>query len=126
MIWARRLGLTAGLAVASMVVVPGVAGVAGAAPNCPTTNSPTVSPSMTPPTPNCPIVVPTVQGTNTVVGPTTSGHQATTAATSTNPTTGGTSSLPFTGADVEELAIIGGAALVAGAVLMRRRRTAAA
>lgn len=31
-------------------------------------------------------------------------------------------SLPFTGADVEEIAVIGGGALVVGAVLTRRRR----
>ena len=31
-------------------------------------------------------------------------------------------SLPFTGADVEEIAVVGGGALVVGAVLTRRRR----
>ena len=33
-------------------------------------------------------------------------------------------SLPFTGADVEEIAVVGGGALVAGVLLSRRRRRA--
>ena len=36
------------------------------------------------------------------------------------------SALPFTGADVEELAIIGVGGVLAGSLLMRRRRRAAA
>ena len=121
MIWARRLAIGAGLAFASVAVVPGVAGVAGAAPttNCPAGT--TVNPSMTPPTPNCPTVVPTVSGT---AQPVATSNEPTAAATSTTPSSAGTSSLPFTGADVEELAVIGGVALLAGALLMRRRRSA--
>ena len=37
-----------------------------------------------------------------------------------------TSSLPFTGADVAELAVIGTGAVLAGGLLMRRRRRAIA
>ena len=37
-----------------------------------------------------------------------------------------TSSLPFTGADVAELAFVGTGAVLAGSVLMRRRRRAIA
>ncbi|MBV8463352.1 MAG: LPXTG cell wall anchor domain-containing protein [Acidimicrobiales bacterium] len=79
---------------------------------------------MTPVTPNCPEVVPTVAATQTSA----SSGEPVAAGTSTTPSssTAGTSSLPFTGADVEELAVIGGVALLAGALLMRRRRTAAA
>jgi LPXTG-motif cell wall-anchored protein len=33
-----------------------------------------------------------------------------------------TTSLPFTGADVEELAIVGAGAVLAGGLLIRRRR----
>ncbi len=47
--------------------------------------------------------------------------------TSVTPTpTATTSSLPFTGADVAELAVIGTGAVLAGGVLMRRRRRAVA
>lgn len=123
MIWARRLVFGAGLAVASVVVVPGLAGAA--ATNCPTTPGATVTPSGGGPSPTCPVVVPTVAGNSTTPG--------TAAATSALPNTGsgvagssggsGTSSLPFTGADVDELAVIGGAALLAGGLLMWRRRT---
>jgi LPXTG-motif cell wall-anchored protein len=38
----------------------------------------------------------------------------------------GTSSLPFTGADVEELAVVGVAAVLAGGLLLRRRRRSVA
>jgi LPXTG-motif cell wall-anchored protein len=41
---------------------------------------------------------------------------------SVTPSTAASSSLPFTGADVEGLAVVGGAAVVAGALLLRRRR----
>jgi LPXTG-motif cell wall-anchored protein len=37
-------------------------------------------------------------------------------------TSSGSSSLPFTGADVEELAVIGAGAVAVGALLNRRRR----
>jgi len=38
------------------------------------------------------------------------------------PATSPTTSLPFTGADVEELAVVGVGAVLAGSLLMRRRR----
>jgi LPXTG-motif cell wall-anchored protein len=41
-------------------------------------------------------------------------------------TTVSTSSLPFTGADVAELALVGSGAVLAGGLLMRRRRRAIA
>jgi LPXTG-motif cell wall-anchored protein len=41
-------------------------------------------------------------------------------------TTVTTSSLPFTGADVAELALVGSGAVLAGGLLMRRRRRAMA
>ncbi|MGB7050062.1 MAG: LPXTG cell wall anchor domain-containing protein [Acidimicrobiales bacterium] len=122
MIWARRLAIGAGLAVASVVVVPGLA---GAATNCPTTTAATVTPSGGGPVPTCPVVVPTVAGNSTT--------PATAAATASLPNTSGvagtsttassSSSLPFTGADVDELGVIGGVALLAGGLLMWRRRT---
>ncbi len=121
MMWARRLAIGAGLVFASVAAVPGVA--AQAATNCPTTNGATVTPSMTPTTPTCPVVVPTV-----AAGSQTLPNTGTTAgAAVTPPSSGsaaGTSSLPFTGADVEELAVIGGVALLVGGLLMRRRRIA--
>ena len=123
MIWARRFVIVTGLAVASVVVVPGLAGAAGT--GCTTTRGRRSQPSMSTP-PNCPIVPPTVSGNQTTAG-TTAGtaslpNTGAAAGTSDN-TTSGTSSLPFTGADVEELAVIGGVALLAGGLLMRRRRT---
>jgi LPXTG-motif cell wall-anchored protein len=105
---------------ASVAVVPGIA---GAATNCPTTAGSTATPSMTPPTPNCPVVVPVVSANQT---PLATSSLPNTGATSGSPAaagTSGSSSLPFTGADVEELAVIGGVALLAGGLLMRRRRT---
>jgi len=120
--WARRLaigaGLAGGMAVALMTIVPGIAGATD--PSCPTTTAATVTPSMTPST-TCPVQVPTVAASSTQLVPASPG---TTAASSTSGSTAGSSSLPFTGADVEELAVIGGIAVLAGALLMRRRRTA--
>jgi LPXTG-motif cell wall-anchored protein len=81
---------------------------------------------MTPPTPNCPVVVPVVSGNQTPLATSAlpnTGATSGSPATSGSSTTSGTSSLPFTGADVEELAVIGGVALLAGGLLMRRRRT---
>jgi LPXTG-motif cell wall-anchored protein len=37
----------------------------------------------------------------------------------------GSSSLPFTGADIEELAVVGAGAVLVGGLLIRRRRNAA-
>jgi hypothetical protein len=99
--WARRLIVGSALAAASLVVVPGMA---GAVTNCVSAGS------MSEPT--C-VVTPTVSGTGDGVQP---------AATTPTPPSSGTSSLPFTGADVEGLAVIGLGAVAVGTVLTRRRR----
>jgi hypothetical protein len=112
--WARRLIIGASLAVASVAVVPGIAGA--------TTGTGCVpAGSVTEPN-NC-VITPTVTNdgndgaVQTLVAPT----------TSVTPTpTASTSSLPFTGADVAELAVIGTGAVLVGGVLTRRRRTRAA
>ncbi len=112
--WARRLIVGASLAVASVAMVPGIAG-ANAATSCIPAGSVT-EPS------NC-VTTPTVvnDGNDGAV-------QAPIAPiTSVTPTpASSTSSLPFTGADVAELAVIGTGAVLAGGVLMRRRRRMAA
>jgi LPXTG-motif cell wall-anchored protein len=104
--WAKRLVIGAGLAVASFLMVPGVAG-AGTT-SCYTGCTP-----------------PTIAATSVGVAP--AGalpySSTTSAATTTNPE--GTSSLPFTGADVEELAVVGVGAVLAGGLLLRRRRSVA-
>jgi hypothetical protein len=105
--WARRMIVGASLAVASMAMVPGIAG-ADPATNCAPAGSVTE--------PGC-VTTPTVSGkaTDPVVQlPVTSGSAAV--------KTTSTSSLPFTGADVAELAFVGTGAVLAGSVLMRRRR----
>jgi hypothetical protein len=109
--WARRLLIGAGLAASSLFIVPTVAGAADCGSmtgvGCSTT--------------------PSIAGTSTSPAPTAalpntgSGSSGSTAGTSTNPGTG-SSSLPFTGADIGELAVIGAGAVVAGTVLIRRRR----
>lgn len=99
--WARRLIFGSALAAASLVVVPGMAGA---------TTTCTSAGSMSEPT--C-VVTPTVSGQGDGVQPV--------AAPSNLPSTG-TTSLPFTGADVEGLAVIGVGAIAVGTVLTRRRR----
>jgi LPXTG-motif cell wall-anchored protein len=107
--WARRLIVGASLAVASVAMVPGIAG-ADTATGCVPAGSVT-EPS------NC-VTTPTVanDGNDGAVQIAVAPVAATPA-----PTTS-TSSLPFTGADVAELAVIGTGAVLAGGVLMRRRR----
>jgi hypothetical protein len=105
--WARRLIVGSSLAVASLAMVPGLAGA----------DSCTPAGSVTEPG-GC-VTVPTVPATpdpTPVVSGT--GNAASTPAT--------TSSLPFTGADVVELAMVGSGAVLAGGLLMRRRRRAIA
>jgi len=95
-----------GLALASLAMASGVAGAADCGSmsgvNCSVT--PTIAATSS---------TPTVQGTvgNPVPG--------TVSATSTST---GSSSLPFTGADIEELAVVGVGAVLAGGLLLRRRR----
>src|SRR5664280_329306 len=97
--WAKRLVIGAGLAVASFLMVPGMAGAAST--GCYT---------------GC--AAPTVAATSVGISPS-SGLPY-------SPTTpGGSSSLPFTGADVEELAVVGVGAVLAGGLLLRRRRSVA-
>src|SRR5581483_1222890 len=105
--WARRLIVGSGLAVASLAVASGTAGA-----TCTSTGSMTQ--------PSC-VTTPTVSANAEPVAP---------AKTSALPAIdgpashGGTSSLPFTGADFEGIAVVGGAGVLAGVVLTRRRRTA--
>lgn len=113
--WARRLIVGASLAVASVAMVPGIAS-ADTATGC------VAAGSVTEPG-NC-VTIPTVGG-----GGNTGVQTPVTPAASVDPTptpTTSTSSLPFTGADVAELAVIGTGAVLAGGVLMRRRRRVAA
>ena len=111
--WARRLIVGASLAGASVAMVPGIAS-ADTATGC------VAAGSVTEPG-NC-VTIPTVGG-----GGTGAVQTPGTPASSVDPTpTTSTSSLPFTGADVAELAVIGTGAVLAGGVLMRRRRRVAA
>ena len=98
MTWTKRITLSAGLALTSLVAVPAVAGADGCYNGCtPSTVSSTlVAPPSTDPVP-----------------------------TSTTAQVNGSSSLPFTGADIGELAALGAGAVVVGVVLTRRRRSAA-
>jgi hypothetical protein len=99
MTWTKRITLSAGLALTSLVAVPSVAGATGCYTGC------------TPPTVSSTLAVP--PSTDPV-------HPATTTAQ-----VNGSSSLPFTGADIGELAAVGAGAVVVGVVLTRRRRSAA-
>ena len=118
--WARRLIVGASLAVASVASVAMVPGIASAD----TATGCVAAGSVTEPG-NC-VTIPTVGG-----GGNTGVQTPVTPAASVDPTptptpTTSTSSLPFTGADVAELAVIGTGAVLAGGVLMRRRRRVAA
>jgi LPXTG-motif cell wall-anchored protein len=108
--WARRMLMGSGLTVASLALASGVAGAAGcgsmSAVNCSVT--PVIAATSSTPT-----VASTAGSTGTGTEP------ATVAATSTST---GSSSLPFTGADIEELAVVGVGAVLAGGLLLRRRR----
>ncbi len=68
--------------------------------------------------PTC-VVTPAVQSTTGTVTTATTPDGPAPAATTVSASS---TSLPFTGADVEELAVLGLGAIVAGGVLMRRRR----
>ena len=106
--WARRVIIGSSLAVGSLAFIPGVAGAA----TC-------VSPAtMTEPT--C-VLAPTIAATADGTLPSSLPY---TASPSSNTPAGTvtTSSLPFTGADVEGLAIVGAGAVLAGGLLIRRRR----
>jgi hypothetical protein len=97
--WTQRICIGSGLALASMFAVPAVAGAdttcyTGCTPS--TVQNVSVVPSTTP-----------------VDGPARSSALV-----------NGSSSLPFTGADIGELAAVGAGAVVIGGILARRRRTA--
>jgi hypothetical protein len=97
----KRICVVTGVAVVSMLAVPTVAGATD--PACYTGCTP---PAVSP---------------NTVLPPAQHDPSKTAATTSA---VNGSSSLPFTGADVGELAAIGMGAVVIGRVLTRRRRQA--
>jgi hypothetical protein len=104
--WARRLLIGSGVAVASLIAVPSAAGAA----SCGSMSGV-----------NCSTKPPAIAGNSGTVKPT-SQLPATLGTGSSGPTTAPTTSLPFTGADVEELAVVGAGAVLAGSLLMRRRR----
>ncbi len=112
---ARRLLIASGMAVASMSLVSMAPGVAGAV-----TFSPQTMACSSTVTQNC-ITPPKVSATSTGVLP----YTASPTPGVTSPTAATTSSLPFTGADVEEMAVVGFGAVLAGGLLMRRRRRTA-
>jgi hypothetical protein len=93
--WTQRICIGSSIAVASLFAVPAIAG----ADTCYTGCEPAA-----------------VANNSTVPPPT--GAANTTAAVS------GSSSLPFTGADVGELGAVGAGAIVVGGLLARRRRSA--
>ncbi len=102
--WARRLIVGSGLAVASLAMASGAAGAA----SCTSTGSMTQ--------PSC-VTTPTVAGTSTVAPAKAAALPATAGTTHDGPT-----SLPFTGADFEGMAVVGVGAVLAGGLLIRRRR----
>jgi LPXTG-motif cell wall-anchored protein len=106
MMWARRLIIGSGLAVASLTMLPTAAGAA----TCGGAGSMTEPGCVTPPN-----AAGGTDGVKPVQLPFTGAPAAT-------PTATRTSSLPFTGADVEELAVVGAGAVLAGGLLLRRRR----
>ncbi len=118
MMWARRLVVATGFAVAGLAMASGAAGAA----TC-----------VTPQTMNEPgcVTPPGVAGNSTTPTPgalpfTAATSSSTSGSNSSEPgAVGGSSSLPFTGADIEELAVVGVGAVLVGGLLIRRRRSAA-
>jgi len=109
----RRLLIGAAVTVASLVTVPAATGVAGAA-SCGSTSGTPCD------------VTPTIAGSTSKITPSSALPFTGSTPGANAPVDGSPSSLPFTGADVEELAIIGVGGVLAGSLLMRRRRRAAA
>ena len=106
--------ISMGVVVAALVLTPGVAHAA---------DVPCVTGSMT--GPGC-VVPPVVSGESggpapSAVAPVTN-HSPGVAAQTATPVASGKSSLPFTGADIEGLAAIGLGGVLAGGLLIRRRR----
>ena len=105
--WTQRICIGAGLAVTSMFAVPAMAGADSTCyTNC---TPPSVSPTSVPP--------PSPSGDGSPAVASSDGSTATQVVSSS-------SSLPFTGADIGELAAVGAGAVVIGGILIRRRRTA--
>jgi len=99
--WTKRMGIGTGIALASIFAVPTAVGAAST--TCYTAcTPPTVSPNSVPP-------------------PSPPSHDGAQTAASTT-IANGSSTLPFTGADIGELAAVGIGAVVIGGVLTRRRR----
>ena len=110
----RRVVVSLGVAAASLLAVPAVAHAADPAADCYTSCPP----------PTVPTTVPTTTPT-TDPGSTRGTSIGLTVSGSTPGTANGSSSLPFTGTDVVELAAVGvGAVAVGGLLMVRRRRTA--
>jgi LPXTG-motif cell wall-anchored protein len=107
--WAKRLIIGTGFAVASLTMLPAVAGAA----NTTCTSAGSLS------EPTC-VTAPNVSGTSSGVTPAARTTDPTPA--KVLPTAAGPTSLPFTGADIEELAVVGAGAVLAGGLLLRRRR----
>jgi hypothetical protein len=120
--WAKRLIIGSSLTVASLAMVPALA---GAASGCPPTNSQTMIGSVTGPSgsggTSC-VVVPATASASTGPAPVSVIPSDATPATAATTTSAGTTSLPFTGADFEELAVVGAGAVLVGGLLIRRRR----
>jgi len=114
--WAKRIVIASGVALASVLMVPNLAGADTSTTNC------VVTESMQEPT--C-VVVPTVSGTSDGVTPTATATALPFTESTPSSVTPVSSSLPFTGADVEELAVVGVGAVLAGGLLLRRRRRTA-
>jgi len=102
MIWVRRLMVGGGLVAASFLVTAPMAGAVDTYVSTP----------------------PAVSGSSSL--PFTSEPPATGATSTGTGTALGSSSLPFTGADIAELAVIGVGAVAAGRLLLVRRRRSAA
>lgn len=95
--WAQRICIGSSIVVASLFAVPAASGA------------------------DCyPICTAQTVNANSVVPPSTSSGDGVHTSASVN----GSSSLPFTGADIGELAVVGAGAIVVGGVLARRRRSA--
>jgi len=109
--WAQRICIGSSIAVASLFAVPASAGA-----------------DVTPTTTGCyPTCTQSTVANTSVVPPSTpgGGGDGTGAANKTTASVNGSSSLPFTGADVGELAVVGVGAVAVGGLLARRRRSAA-
>jgi len=115
--WVRRLVVGTGFAVAGLAMASGAAGAATCV-QTQTMNEPA----------GC-VTPPSVSGSSTKpstgVLPFTAASSASTASSSSPGAVAGSSSLPFTGADIDELAVVGVGAVLVGGLLIRRRRHAA-